>query len=247
VYAVITAGGTVRPEFARAIGTDIKALAPLGDRRLIDPAIDAARAVGARAIAVIGSPAVAQYCAPRVECMVSAAPSGTENILRALRAFPDAERLVFLTSDLPFIEAAALAEFVARSRPAALTMALAAADAYTAEFPGAPPHVVTLGGERFANGSAFVIDRSAIAPLERLAGRFFSARKSLPRLALLLGPALCLRFASGRLRLADIEHRASAVLGVAACAIVDAAPGLCYDVDDVADWAYAHSRQRADG
>jgi hypothetical protein len=128
-----------------------------------------------------------------------------------------------------------------------LTMALAPADAYIAQFPGAPPHLVRFGRGSFANGSAFVIDRTARAPLERVAGKFFSARKSLPRLAALLGPALCLRFACRRLRIADIERRAARVLGVETRAIVDAAPGLCYDVDDIADWTYAHARFQADG
>jgi hypothetical protein len=246
LYAVITAGGRVRGEFERAIGTEIKALAPLGSRRLIDPAIDAARSIGVAAIGVVGPREVRDHCGARVELAIDAAASGTQNILRALRAFPDAGRLVFLTSDMPFIDAAGLRVFVERSRGWALTMALSPADAYAAEFPAAPPHLARFGPESFANGSAFVIDRSAFASLERVAGKFFSARKSLPRLATLLGPTLCLRFACRRLRIADIERRAAGVLGVNARAILDAAPGLCYDVDDLADWTYAHSRFVAD-
>jgi CTP:molybdopterin cytidylyltransferase MocA len=247
LYAVITAGGKVRGEFARAIGTEIKALAPLGTRRLIDPAIEAARAIGVRAIAVVGPSGVAEHCGARVERVIDAARSGPENIIRALRAFPDAGRLVFLTSDMPFVEAAGLQAFVERSNGWALTMALAPADAYVTRFPGAPPHLVRLGREAFANGSAFVIDGAAIAPLERVAGHFFRARKSLPRLAALLGPVLCLRYACRRLGIAEIERRAAAVLGVSARAIVDAAPGLCYDVDELADWVYARAHFAAHG
>jgi CTP:molybdopterin cytidylyltransferase MocA len=247
MYAVITAGGTVDPDFARALGTKVKALARLGNRRLIDPAIDAARAIGVAGIGVVGAREVGAHCAGRVDRVIDAAASGTENIRRALRAFPAADRLVFLSSDMPFIDAAGLAAFVEHSIGSALTMALAPADAYAARFPGAPPHVVRLGPESFANGSAFIIDRTAIAALERAAGPFFAARKSLPRLAALLGPALCLRFACRRLRIADIERRATRVLGVSARAIVDAAPGLCYDVDDIADWTYAQSHIEAHG
>jgi GTP:adenosylcobinamide-phosphate guanylyltransferase len=237
----------VGPEFARAIGTEVKALAPLGTRRLIDPAIAAARGIGVTAIAVVGGPAVAHHCGSRVERVIDAAPSGTENIMRALRAFPDAERLLFLTSDLPFIDAAGLSGFLERSASAELTMALAPGAAYIARFPGASPHLVRCGRETFANGSVFCIDRAAIGALERVAGSFFSARKSLARLATLLGPALCLRFIFRRLTITDIEQRAATVLGVRARAIVDAAPGLCYDVDDQADWTYAQSLVRLDG
>jgi GTP:adenosylcobinamide-phosphate guanylyltransferase len=244
LYAVITAGGRAGAELSRACGSDVKALASLGGRRLIDPVIEAARACDVAGIAVVGPPAVAAYCGERVERMIPSVASGAENIVRALRSFPQAGRLVFLTSDLPFIDAAALHDFIVRSSQTALTMALAPAGAYEAAFPGAPSHSVTLGGERFANGSAFVIDRTAVAALERIAGRFFAARKSLPRLAALLGPVLCARFACRRLRISDIEGRAAKILRVSARAIVDAAPGLCYDVDDLADWRYAQARLR---
>jgi GTP:adenosylcobinamide-phosphate guanylyltransferase len=241
MYAVITAGGMLPPDLAREAGTATKALAPLGTRRLIDPAIDAARNSGTVAIAVIGSSAVTAYCASRVEKCIDAEADGAQNIRLALRAFPAAERLIFLTSDLPFIDAGALRAFVAASEPFALTMALAPADAYAAEYPGAPQHSVRLGRDTVANGSAFVIDRRAVDAVERIAGKFFAARKSLPRLAVLLGPALSLRFISGTLRIDDIERRAARVLGVPVRAIRNAAPGLCFDVDDLADWTYAHS------
>jgi hypothetical protein len=244
-HAVITAGGRVGPEFAAAIGTDIKALAPLGDGRLIDSAIRAARALDVEAIAVVGGPEVHAYCAGRVDLVVDAAEDGVENIRRALTAF-DFERLLYLTSDIPFVDGPGLADFIARSDGGAVTMALGDANVYDAAFPGAPPHTVTLGKERLANGSVFAISRPALEPLERVAGRFFRARKSLPRLALLLGPALCIRFATKRLSLAAVETRAQRLLGVSARAIRDCSPGLCYDVDDLADWAYAHSLALAD-
>ncbi|GAC1411047.1 MAG: hypothetical protein NVSMB64_20530 [Candidatus Velthaea sp.] len=241
MFAVITAGGRVDSEFAAAIGTSVKALAPLGPGRLIDSAIAAARAIGVDGIAVVGGPEVRDHCARRVDRIIDAAEDGVENIRRALHAFPDAGRLVYLTSDMPFVEGAGLQAFVDRSRGSALTMALASGDAYDAAFPAAPPHVMTLGRERIANGSAFVIDRAALEPLERVAGRFFNARKSLIRLAALLGPGLCMQFALKRLDITAIENRARSVLGIDARAIRDASPGLCYDIDTLSDWADAHS------
>jgi GTP:adenosylcobinamide-phosphate guanylyltransferase len=247
MYVAITAGGQSRPDLAAAIGTPYKALAPIGGRRLIDVVIDAARALAPRGIAVVGPPEVHAHVANRVESPIDAADDGVENIRRALHAFPEAPRLLYLTCDLPFIDAAGLADFVARSHDTPLTMALADAAVYEAAFPAAPPHALSLAGERVANGNAFLISRSAIAPLETVAGRFFNARKNLARLALLLGPNLCLRYACKSLRIADIEHRARRVLGFDVRAIRDAAPGLCYDVDTVQDWAYAHSLALAEG
>lgn len=245
VHAVITAGGRVDDAFAAAIGTPWKALAPIGNRRLIDAAIDAARGAGVAEIAVVGPADVQAYCASRVDLAIPAVADGAENIRRALHAFPRAERLVFLTSDLPFIEAFGLSDFIERSFGAQLAMALAQGAAYDDAFPAAPPHFVDIGGERIANGSVFTIDVRAIPTIEAVAGRFFAARKSLLKLASLLGPELCVRFAFKRLRIRHIEARADRMLGLKALAVRHAAPGLCFDVDDIADWAYAHAFARS--
>lgn len=247
MHAVITAGGRVDDTFAAAIGSPWKALAPLGKRRLIDTAISAARAAGVTAVAVVAPGEVAAYCRTSVDLIIPAADDGVENIRRALRAFPEAERLLYLTSDLPFVDGPGLTTFLTRSREADLTMALADADAYERAFPGAPPHLVALGTERLANGSVFVIAARAIPALERVAGRFFTARKSLLRLALLLGPALIARFVLRRLRVSDIEARARAILRVPVLAVRDASPGLCFDIDDIGDWHDAQMRIAALG
>jgi len=101
---------------------------------------------------------------------------------------------------------------------------------------------VALGGERVANGNAFVIAPEAVAPVRAFATKLFDARKSLPRLALLLGPALCLRFATKRLTIADLEAYGRRRLGVAVGALRDCDPGLCYDVDSLDDYRYACTR-----
>jgi hypothetical protein len=195
---------------------------------------------------VIGDADVRRYCGDRVDIVIDADDDGVENIRRALHAFTHATRLLYLTSDLPFVDAYGLRHFLTAAGDAPLAMALSSGDAYDAEFPGAPAHTITFGRERVANGSVFAIDASAIAPLERLAGRFFEARKNLARLALLLGPLLSVQFALKQLRIEAIERRARGILGFEARAIRDCSPGLCYDVDSIEDWAYAHSRALAD-
>ncbi len=240
--AVVTSGGRVDGAFASAIGTGIKALAPLGSGRLIDPVLAAVRGCGIGEVAVVGGPEVAAHLAGSGITHVAAADDGATNVLRALDAW-DGGDLLFATSDLPFVTAAALGAFLAASRDFALTMPLAAGDAYEAAYPGAPPHITALAGDRVAGGSVFFIAAAARAPLRRVAGRFFNARKSLIGMARLLGPALLLRFLLRRLRIADVESRARAALGVDVAAIRDAAPALCYDVDTFEDYRYACARR----
>jgi CTP:molybdopterin cytidylyltransferase MocA len=241
VRAVITAGGTVDAAFAQTIGTPVKALAPFGARTLLDIALDACGDAGIDGIAVVGGEAVRTHLRGRDVRVIEAAESGEANVLRALAAWPG-EPFAYLTSDLPFLAGDAVRDLVARSDGAALTMGLCSAEAYAKRFPGAPPFGVALRGERVVNACGFVVAPSAVAPLGAFATRFFAARKSLVAMALLLGPAMCLRFALRRLGVAELETHARRALGIAVAAVRDCDPGLCYDVDTLADYAYACAR-----
>ncbi len=239
---VITAGGTCDGDFARACGTTVKALAPFGRTTLLDRAVAAARASGAERIAVVGGDEVRAHLRRRVERVIPAGASGGDNVRLALGAWPG-DRLVYLTSDLPFVTSDALADLVAKSDGCGATMALASDDAYRAAYPGAPAHSVRLGKERFANGSAFVFDPLVAERAVELAQRFFAARKSLVRMAFILGPALIARYALDRLTVADIEARAEREFGAPCRGIRDASPALCFDIDDTTDFRYALRRE----
>jgi MobA-like NTP transferase domain len=236
--AVITAGGTLDGAFADATGTPIKALAPFGTRTLLDIAFEACAHAGIDGVAVIGGAEVRAHLAGADVRVIDAADDGGTNVLRALDAWPG-ERFAYLTSDLPFADGAGLHDLIARSAPYALTMGLTTLDAYTARFPGSPPHAVALRGERVVNAGAFVLAPEALEPVRALATRFFDARKSLFALARLLGPALCLRFLTKRLAVGDVEAHARRVLGIPVSALRDADPGLCYDIDTLEDYRYA--------
>ena len=70
-----------------------------------------------------------------------------------------------------------------------------------------------------------------VMPVER----FYAARKSPLRLARLLGPAVFLRFVTGRLSVADVERRFRQLAGCAGRAIVCPDPEVGMDVDKPED------------
>jgi CTP:molybdopterin cytidylyltransferase MocA len=240
VRAVITAGGTVDGEFANQIGTTIKALAPFASRTLLDTGLDACAGAGIGEVAVVGGAEVRAHLRGAGVRVIEAAADGGVNVLRALDAWPG-ERFIYLSSDLPFLAAGGLRDFIERSRPFAVSMALASEPRYRARFPDAPPHAVSLRGERVVNGSAFILAPEAVAPARALAVRLFDARKSLFALARLLGPALCARFVTRRLAVSDIEAFGARALRLPVAAVRDCDPGLCYDVDTVEDYRTACS------
>lgn len=238
MHAVITAGGRVEGAFAELIGTRVKALARIGDQTILGKTILAARLAGAERVAVLGGDEVRADAATLADDFIPESPSGSENVHRALR-FYDGAPLLYLTSDMPYVSGQLIREFLDRAPDAALAMPLAEATEYETRFPGAPGHATVIGRERIANGSAFFVPGGASHAIDRVAQRLFEARKSLPRMAVLLGPALLLKFASRRLHIADIERKAAALLGFSVLAVRDCAPELCFDVDTLEDYQYA--------
>ena len=237
--AVITAGGRIDGEFASAAGTNVKALAPVRGVTMLQRMLDALRAAGVTEIAVVGGDEVRAACESSVERFVEESPSGSENLLRALRAWPDTERLVYATSDLPYVTGPAVADFISRVGLGTLAVALAEFEPFSQRFPGATGFGIRLGRERVVNGGVFSIPQGAPEKLAALATRFFQARKRPWRMASLVGPGVLIRFLSGRLRVADLETMALHVLQVPAQALRGCAPELAFDVDTGTEYRYA--------
>ena len=225
--------------FADAIGSEVKALARVGTSTMLGAAIAALREAGIERIAVVGGSAIRDACGRDVERVVEESSDGGENLRRALRAWEDGTPLLYLTSDMPFITGTALRDFLDAVPDRTLALPLTEWPSFERRFPGAPPFGITLGGERVVNGGAFVIPAFAQSRIEALASRFFDSRKSPWRMAQLAGPALLMQFALRRLRVAHLETRARALLGIPALAVRNAAPELAYDVDTFEEYRYA--------
>jgi len=242
VNAVITAGARVDGEFAKRIGTSVKALARIGDRSMLGAVIDAVRAAGAARIAVVGGDDVRAACGGTVDAIIEESESGAVNLQRALAAWGGEGELLYLTSDMPFVNAAALRGFIDAVPRDSLAIPITDCATFEQRFPGAPPFGTAIAGERIVNGGAFWIPAGAAKRVESLAVQFFNARKSIPRMAMLLGPALCIRFALRRVSIAALEREAQHKLGIPAMAIRGAPPELAYDVDTLDEYLYAAER-----
>jgi CTP:molybdopterin cytidylyltransferase MocA len=240
VKAVITAGGRIEGAFAAEAGTTVKALAVVHGSTMLDRMIVALRSNGVDRIAIVGGAEIRAACDGRVERVIDEAPSGSENMLRALRAWPDdGETMIYATTDLPYVTASAIREFVARVPEGTLAIALAEYDDFRSRFPGAPPFGITLTGERVVNGGVFTVPPGSVEKLGAIATGFFDARKRPWRMASLIGPVMLFRFLVRRLSIANLESRAFRVLGIPARAIRDCAPELAYDVDTLVEYRYA--------
>jgi GTP:adenosylcobinamide-phosphate guanylyltransferase len=242
--AVITAGGRISGDYAREAGTTIKALVRVRGVTMLEAVMDALRGAGASRIAVVGGDEVREACAGRVERIVDEAISGTENLVRALRAWPDdGEPLLYATSDMPYVSAQTVAAFLERIPDGHLALPLAEHDAFVKRFPDAPPCGITLAGERVVNGDVFYVPGRLVRRVETVAKRFFDARKNPWQMAQLVSPRIMVRFLFRRLGIGHLEAHAQRVLDSPAIAVRDCPPELAFDADTVADYRYVSTHE----
>lgn len=237
--AVITAGGRITGEYARQAGTTVKALVKVRGITMLERIIAALRGAGATRIAVVGGEAVRAACADHVELVVDEAASGAQNLVLALRAWPDdGEPLVYATSDMPYVNADAIGAFLSRVSAGHVALPLAEFDDFDARFPGAPPCGITLAGECVVNGDVFYVPGGLAGKVETIASRFFDARKHPWQMARLVSPRMLVRFLFRRLGIGHLEAHAHRVLGVPAQAVRRCPPELAFDADTAEDYRY---------
>ena len=238
--AVITAGGPIDGAYATRAGTTLKALAPVRRRTMLARTIDALRACGIERIAVVGNNAVRAEC-ERVAAvtMVPDAGTGSGNVLGALDAWPDDEALLYLTCDMPYIDANSLHWVLDRIEAQTLSMPLAESVDFERRFPNAPPFGISLAGERVVNAGVFHIPAGARARIHALATTMFEARKAPWKMASVAGPVVLLQFVLGRASINALEARARKILGVPVAAMRNAPPELAFDADTDAEYVYA--------
>jgi GTP:adenosylcobinamide-phosphate guanylyltransferase len=240
VKAVVTTGGRVDAEYAAAAGTDIKALAPIRGRTMLDRVIDALRGAGVDRIAVVGGSAVRQACAASVDRFIDEGDSGIENVRRALAAWPeDGAPLLYATSDMPYVSDSAVRDFVSRVPERTIAISLTEHDAFVRRFPEAPPFGIRLAGERVVNGGCFLLPPGSTTAVVDYATKLFEARKAPWKMVGMVQPMALIKFAIGRLSVPDVERVAYRIVGFPSLGVRNCAPELAYDADTATEYRYA--------
>lgn len=243
---VIPAGGTIDTEFAQAIGSPHRALAPLGpgNMPILQHVVDTLQAAGGIGRIICVAPPPVSEIIRGVDCWLPAGDSGTDNIRVGLAEVASDAPALVCASDLPLLTPESIRDFLTACRAEAeVAVGLIGADDYHQAFPDAPPSEfvrladagpVTLGG-------LFVVRPDLFVRQDDLFRRLFGARKDQWRMAGLLGPRLLWQFATKTLRLRDIVGRAETLLGGTVQVIPDTAPVLAYDIDTRDDYTYAQT------
>lgn len=238
--AVILAGGKT-PWLQKAVGTNIRALAPLGGRRMVEYIIDAldqSGQIGRIIVAADGSQWEAAVLPQRAELVAVESSSMPETAAAAAALLPANSKILFVCDDIPLLTSAAVQDFLKQTEAVeadAYYPVIPEADCVKA-FPGAERTYVTLPEGRFTGGNMMLLNADVISGGVIKAKDIFARRKKPWELCGWLGFGFVLKFLLHRLTLSDIELRASELLGFSGKAVVSHYPEIGMDVDKEEDW-----------
>ena len=112
--AVILAGGKT-PWLQKAVGTNIRARAPLGGRRMVEYIIDAldqSGQIGRIIVAADGSQWEAAVLPQRAELVAVESSSMPETAAAAAALLPANSKILFVCDDIPLLTSAAVQDFL---------------------------------------------------------------------------------------------------------------------------------------
>lgn len=273
--AVVLAGGTIpdrEASFREAVGVPCKSLIPLCGRIMVSYLVDALKAAqGVNRVAVVGPESLQGHpdC-HAADLILPEAEGRSENLFLGVDAFPEADRVVMMTSDTPLVTAEMIDDALAAFGPEVdLGYVLVAADTVFSRFadrPAPPPDerghqmpnwvTLSLRDGRFTGTSFLVIKPAAAQKLRgfikgvfdnRELGNVVRVLRPVFGLGFLLKVALVLKFprARGLVGVGDVEKRLSRGLGILCRTYVSPYAEMAFDVDHLADVPLAEEVLRA--
>lgn len=245
VDVILPAGGRLTGDFAREAGASIKALIRIDGTCMLERTIETLRQTGETGrIVVVGPTELALHPASRrADAVLPEGTSGPENILIALEYLQAnggaSERVLVVTTDLPFITPESLSRFLnACPSHAEICVPILRREEFLSRFSGSPATFAPLQDGEWTMAGAFLLDPAALLRNRQAVQRVFDARKSEFAMARLLGPLFVLRYLTRMLRVEDIEKRCSRILGCRGVAVRNAPAELAADIDNVEEYRY---------
>jgi hypothetical protein len=241
LQVIITAGGPLPRDMRHGGHSPNKALLEVGGGTLLSRALAAAGALAqCGAIIVVGDEHVQAALPPGIGFV----PSGGSVVDNMVRGFEHhggrGHDYLVVSSDLPFLTATALAQFLeAAQAQAELGVPLITRECFLARFPGAPNFFEHIGGRQVTMGSAFYFSGPLLQANIPLMRDFAKYRKYPHKLAMLLGWEVLWGFILRRVTIPLLEARASAITGGVVKAVEVGAAELAFDIDSRREYEYA--------
>lgn len=239
---ILLAGGRISGEYADTVGTTVKALAHVAGEPIVRRVARALRETeGVGRVCVVGPEgvrdAVEALCTWELE-----RDSALANFKAGLEHLQPGEhsRILLCGTDVATLDAASLEDFIRRApEEGDIWMPVVHRDTFDARFPEGRWVYVPLADGHFTAGSQFLVRPRAVLDNLELIESLFARRKSQLAMVGKLGLPFLLKLLTRRLRVHELEARASALTGCRCRAVMDCRPELAFDIDNLAEWRYA--------
>ncbi len=238
--AVILAGGYA-PWLREVAGTDIRCLARLNEKRILDYLTEALQDSGRIRRIMLAAPAGAikpEELPDGVE-MCEAEQDMPTTSQKAADALGSKEKLLFVCDDIPMLHAAAVNDFLDKCEAypdrqvyyPVIPQKICARD-----YPQAQRTYARLVDGTFTGGNMMVVDASIIPQGLAKAREIFARRKQPFQLCKWLGFGFILKFLLHRLTLIEAEKRTAELLELPCKVVVSNYAEVGMDIDKPADW-----------
>lgn len=243
---VIPAGGQMNADFARVTGTAYKPLVKFDNRTVLRSTIEALKgSPRINRIILVGSEEVIKH--PDASLATVVLPekgSGPKNIMAGIEQLltmdlpPD--RVLIVTSDLPFLTPATVDRFLDLCEDNVdFNVPLIEKSDYEEAFPSAEAMFVKLLDGEWTTGCMYEVSvrgfRTALTHVEEV----FNRRKSKMKIAFMLGFKFVWDYLNKKLTVPDIEAKITELLRVRGRAVPGSPAELAYDIDYTEDYQYA--------
>jgi molybdopterin-guanine dinucleotide biosynthesis protein A len=243
IDAVVLAGGPHDALAQMQPGAPNKAFVEIGGITLVGRVLAALRgSPSVRRIVVVAPPSMRGHRDLVVADELR--PDGvriTESLRNGLAGFGADDDLLIAASDLPVLTPAAAGDFIARlaELDADVVYGCVEKSVHLQRYPEVPHTWARMRDGTFCGGGVVAMKPRALPPLERFIERLGAARKHPFKLASLFGWDMLVRFAAGRLTIAQAEARATKILGAPVRALISPYPETAVNVDRESDVSLA--------
>jgi len=253
VDVLLPAGGRVKGDFASLAGNEVKALIDFDGKSILERTLQAVRSIDApglriHRVAVVGPTSTHTLArASGADYVLPETQTGSENILLGIDFLQSrsttTDRILIMTTDMPFVTADSIQGFIARCpSDAQVCVPVVERECFEKIYPGLIRTDTHLSDGWFRLGGMFLVDANALLTNRVHLERVFEARKSNLKLAALIGLPMVLKYIARRLSSDDILQRAAQILQVSGAVIKGAPPEIGFDIDLQEEFEYAQKR-----
>jgi molybdopterin-guanine dinucleotide biosynthesis protein A len=249
--AVILAGGHKQDEVAAAFSLPHKALVPVAGKPTVGWVAEAL--LGAELIGpVVVATELAEVAAvlpPGVETVTPGGDAFLDTIAAGFAHYPQADKMIVVTCDLPLLTPAAVDDFTRRALDsgAELCYSIVRAERLETGSTATKRTLVKLADGACTGGNITLLSRHFVEQEGRRVTAAFAGRKNPVALARLLGLGFIWGLLRGTLTIPVLITKAERIMRVPVAVIDSAYPEVCFDVDKVEHVGAAEKIMSGDG